>query len=271
MTKPVSQNHNTTKIRVTAVSYLNTKPFLYGLMQHPIHNSLDISLDIPSVCAENLKSGKADLGLVPVAVIPELDSAEIISDYCIGAVGAVKTVCVYSQVPIHQVEKILLDFHSKTSVALLKILLKRFWRLSPQLEQGKEGYISKIEGSTAGLVIGDRTIGLEEKYAYCYDLSETWTQMSGLPFVFAAWVSTKPLPKTFLHDFNAALALGLEHIPELMYILPTEYFAFDLKAYFTHYISYDLDKSKRAGLALFLSEIAALKAAETPPAALNVF
>ena len=244
------------KIKVTAVSYLNTKPFLYGIFQSDVQDEIELSLDIPSVCAAKLRSGEADLGLVPVAVIPQLSSPHIISDYCIGAVGAVKTVCIYSDVPIEEVKAMYLDYHSKTSVALAKILLEKYWHLNPVLLDSEEGYIEKIEGTTAGLVIGDRTIGLSERFKYVYDLGQKWADYTeGLPFVFAAWVSNKKLPDDFIKKFNEALSIGLEQIPQLIYILPTQYFAFDLKEYFTKNISYTLDTPKKVALKRFLKEI----------------
>jgi chorismate dehydratase len=244
------------KINVSAVSYLNTKPFLYGIFQHDVQNDINMSLDIPSVCAAKLVSGEADLGLVPVAVIPQLSSPHIISDYCIGAVGAVKTVCIYSEVPIEEVKALYLDYHSKTSVALAKVLLEKYWHLNPILLDSQDGYIEKISGTTAGLVIGDRTIGLSERFNYVYDLGQKWADYTeGLPFVFAAWVSNKKLPDDFIKKFNEALSIGLEQIPQLIYILPTQYFAFDLKEYFTKNISYTLDHQKKKALQRFLSEI----------------
>jgi chorismate dehydratase len=249
-------NSNHKKLKVTAVSYLNTKPFLYGIFQNAVQDEIELTLDIPSVCARKLQTGEADLGLVPVAVIPELSSPHIISDFCIGTVGAVKTVCIFSDVPIQLVENLYLDFHSKTSVALTKVLLDKYWQIEPNLHAGTEGYIDHIGGTTAGLVIGDRTIGLHERFNYVYDLGEAWFDWTdGLPFVFAAWVSNRALPKAFIDRFNAALQAGLDNIPQLMYILPTEYFDFDLEAYFTKHISYDLNATKRRALNKFLTEI----------------
>ena len=103
------------KIKITAVSYLNTKPLLYGLLKSNLAQSVDLQLNIPSVCAQKLLNGEADLGLVPVAILPELQQPQIISDYCIGTVGAVKTVAIYSHVPIEKVESLYLDYHSRTS------------------------------------------------------------------------------------------------------------------------------------------------------------
>lgn len=243
------------KIKVTAVSYLNTKPFLYGIFKSAVQREIELSLDIPSVCAAKLESGEADLGLIPVAAIPLLSTPHIISDYCIGSNGAVKTVCLYSTEPIKNVKKVYLDFHSKTSVALTKILLKKYWKIQPILVSTTEGYLDNIEKDAAYLAIGDKTIGLDMRFDYVYDLGEIWQQWTGLPFVFAAWVSNKKLPNDFIQRFNTALFTGLQHIQELIYILPTQYFEFDLKAYFTQNISYTLDEPKRKGLERFLTEI----------------
>ena len=245
------------KIKVTAVSYLNTKPFLYGIFQSPIQDEIELSLDIPSECARKLQSGEADLGIVPVAVIPKLATPHIISDYCIGAVGAVTTVCIYSDVPMAEISALYLDFHSKTSVALAKLLLDKYWRHNPVLLDGTEGYISKIGGNVAGLVIGDRTIGLSKQYKYVYDLGEMWQKYTGLPFVFAAWVANRELDADFINRFNVALKIGLDHIPQLVYLLPTQSkeFDFDLTEYFTHHISYNFDAAKKIALQRFLTEI----------------
>jgi chorismate dehydratase len=273
------------KYKVTAVSYLNTKPFLYGIFQHSIQHNIELSLNIPSVCAAKLQSGEVDLALIPVATIPQLSDPHIISDYCIGAVGAVKTVCLYSQVPIEDVETVYLDFHSKTSVQLTKILFQKYWKQTPKYistedvtrttspcygdnvartnsssHEDTEGwYFEHIHGTTAALAIGDKTMGMSEKYKYTYDLAEIWLEWTGLPFVFAAWVSNKKLPDDFIKKFNEALHIGLDHIQELIYILPTQYFHFDLKEYFTKNISYNLDDAKKLGLKRFFSELKELE------------
>lgn len=240
------------KIKITAVSYLNTKPLLYGLLQSPIANQLDLSLDIPSDCAQKLLDGEADLGLVPVAVIPDIPNARIVSDYCIGTNRYVKTVGIYADQPIETLTGLYLDHHSRTSVALSKVLLQDYWQLDPQLIPATDGYIDKIGGSVGGVVIGDRTIGLEDRFKYFYDLGNAWYEFKQLPFVFAAWVSNKELPATFLQSFNQALRTGVEAIPQLMYLLTTPSAAFDLQQYFTQNINYELDAPKRKALDLFL-------------------
>lgn len=242
------------KIKISAVSYLNTKPMLFGLVKSEINEQIDLKLDIPSVCADKLMRGEVDLGLVPVAVIPKIDNAQIVSDFCIGTVGAVKTVCIYSHVPIEEMTHLFLDFHSRTSVELAQVLLKEYWKISPVLLKATEGFQEKITGTTGAVVIGDRTMGLDEKFPYTYDLGEYWMKHTGLPFVFAAWVANRELPADFLKKFNLALKNGVEAIPELMLLLP-EKENFDLEEYFTHHISYNLDTKKRTALSLFLKKM----------------
>ncbi len=244
-----------TKIRITAVSYLNTKPFLYGIFNNQLDDLIDLKLDIPSVCAEKLKNGEADLGLVPVAVLPELKNPHIISDYCIGSLRSVRTVCLFSEKPIEEITEVYLDYHSRTSVELIKILLKNYWKVSPKLTPASLGFEKKIKGTTAALVIGDRAIAMHSKFAYCYDLGKAWNEYSGLPFVYAAWVSNRPLNNEFVALFNEALSKGIEQIPKLVYLLPTPQPGFDLNEYFTNNISYNLDNNKRKALSKFLSEL----------------
>lgn len=245
------------KIKVTAVSYLNTKPLLYGLVQEGMDELIDLDLAIPSVCADKLLSGEADLGLVPVAIIPQLKEAHIVSDFCIGAVGEVKTVAIYSDCPMEEITHLYLDYHSRTSVNLAQVLLREFWKKDPELLKAEDGFIDKIGGTHAAVVIGDRTIGLDEKHDYVYDLGQAWWDHTGLPFVFAAWVSTKPLNPEFIERFNKALAKGIENIPKLIYLLQAPHPSFDLERYFSKYISYHLDAPKKQALELFLKRIAA--------------
>jgi chorismate dehydratase len=243
------------KLRLTAVSYLNTKPFIYGLYKSDLADHIELSLDIPAQCAQKLLRGEADIALTPVAIIPELPQAWVVSDYCIGAAGAVRTVCLFSEKPLPEIRRLYLDFHSRTSVALVQLLCRDYWGIRPEFVPATAGFEQYIGGDTAGLIIGDRAIGRERQFAYTYDLGEAWTAWTGLPFVFAAWISTRPLPEALLTRFNTALRIGMEHLPELIKILPTMP-DFDLEEYFRHHISYDLDAQKWAALHRFLTHLA---------------
>ena len=241
--------------RLVAVSYLNTKPLLYGLLRSPISDRLRMQLAIPSECARQLVDGEADIALVPVAVLPELPDYRIISDYCIGADGDVATVCIYGDVPLHEMKRIYLDHHSRTSVMLAKLLLEEYWEHEVTFLDAIDGYIDRIGGTTGGLVIGDRTIGLDKRFAYVYDLGAAWKDHTGLPFVFAAWVATRPLSADFVEKFNEALREGLDHLPQLQYLLPSPHPDFSLEHYYTHHIDYRLDAGKREALERFLTYV----------------
>ena len=246
-------------LKISAVSYLNTVPFIHGLKQSELIHSISLQLDYPYICADKLINGTVDLALVPVAVIPKLLQAHIISDYCIGANGAVDTVCLYSDVPITEIESIALDYQSRTSVALLKILLKEYWQLNPELKKADVGFEENIKGKHAALVIGDRAFALNDKHAYIYDLSAIWKEMTGLPFVFAAWVANKKLPQDFIIAFNKALEKGLSDIDTALVLEGANYpNCTNPEDYLNNKISYNLDAEKQKGMELFLKKVSAL-------------
>ncbi|TAD85572.1 MAG: hypothetical protein EAY75_11090 [Bacteroidetes bacterium] len=238
------------RIKVGAVSYLNTKPLLYGLQRLPIAAHIELTTGFPAQVAGQLKTGAIDLGLVPVAVIPHLPNYEIVSDYCIGATGPVASVCIFSNVPLSQCTHLLLDYQSNTSVALARILLRHHWHLQPQLVPATPGYEALIGGTTAGLVIGDRAFAQRLQSGYVYDLAEAWKAFTGLPFVFAAWISNMPLPEDFVADFNAANSYGLQHLEQV--VAQNHLPHYDLTTYYTKNISYLFTESKRLGLKRYL-------------------
>ncbi len=242
-----------TKIRVGAVSYLNTKPLIYGFDRGMLKENVELIIDYPSKIASMLLNNTIDIGLVPVAIIPEMEEHYIISDYCIGSDGAVASVCLFSEVPLEKIEKILLDYQSRTSVELLKILVKEYWKIDPVFEETTGEYQQEISGTTAALVIGDRALKQRKISTYIYDLGLEWKKFTGFPFVYAAWISNKKLDKDFVVDFNEANAYGLNRIAEIVSNNPFE--NFDLQKYYTGYISYTLDENKKKGLHIFLDKV----------------
>ncbi|CAN5411292.1 menaquinone biosynthesis protein [soil metagenome] len=241
------------KIRVGAVSYLNTKPLIYGFGKGMMKNEIDLLIDYPSRIADQLLNDEIDIGLVPVVVIPEMERSHIISKYCIGCDGGVGSVCLFSEVPLNRIKKVLLDYQSKTSAELLKIVLKDFWKISPEIQAGGEDYIREIKESTAGLVIGDRALEKRSESVYIYDLGLEWKKYTGLPFVFAAWISNKIFSPEFIKAFNEANIFGLQHISDIVKQNPYQYY--DLNKYYTKNISYRFDDEKKDGLNLFLEKL----------------
>lgn len=238
------------KIKVGIVNYLNTKPLLYGISQSLIKNSIELIEDYPSNIASHLLEGRIDIGLVPVAIIPHLNEYYIHTDYCIGCDGPVASVCLFSDSSIAEIETVLLDYQSRTSVELLKILLKDYWKITPNVIDTAPDFRSSIKGSTAGLVIGDRSFEQRKDSRYVYDLGEAWKQYTGLPFVFAAWISTKRLDEGFIQEFNEANRFGVQNISRV--IAATPYVLFNMEEYFTKYVSYELDNEKQKGLKRFI-------------------
>lgn len=251
----INLKHLEKKIRVAAVSYLNTKPLIYGFEKGGMKNEIELTFDYPARVAGMLINNEADIGLIPVAAIPRLEEHYIISDYGIGASGPVASVCLFSQVPVNEIEEILLDYQSRTSVALLKILLKEYWQISPALINTVDEFQDQISESTAGLVIGDRALTFRKKAGYVYDLAKAWQDLTGLPFVFAAWVANKKLPETFTSEFNAVTSSGLDHLPEI--IRENPFADYDLSVYYSSNIDFKLDDKKKEGLALFLAKLKA--------------
>ncbi len=229
---------------------------MYGIHRSGLMQKVDLLADFPANIAAMLLNDEIDIGLVPVAIIPRLQEAHIITNYCIGAVGRVESVGIFSEVPIEKVEKLILDYQSRTSVNLARILLKEYWKKEIQIEQAKEDYRHLIQGTTAAVVIGDRALSQQKKSAYYYDLSEAWYKHTGLPFVFAAWIGNKPVDPDFEDAFNRANAYGLNHIDEVVQELT--FADYDLKKYYTQNISYTLDEQKRKGLDLFLQKLTQL-------------
>lgn len=237
------------------MSYLNTKPLVYGFEHGMMAEQVDLKIDYPSKIASMLLENAIDVGLVPVAVIPGMKEHYIISDYCIGCDGEVASVCLFSEVPLNKIEKVLLDYQSRTSIALLKILIQQHWKINPVFEETSCEYQSKISGTTAALIIGDRALEQRKISAFIYDLGDEWKKFTGLPFVFAAWVSNKKLGKDFITSFNESNSFGLHKIDQIVKDNP--YPPFDLKDYYAKYISYHLNDYKREGLEIFLKKISA--------------
>jgi chorismate dehydratase len=242
------------KIRIGAVSYLNTKPLIYGFEIGMMNEEVDLLINYPSKIAAMLLSDEIDVGLIPVAVIPQMKGHYIISNYCIGSEGEVASVCLFSQVPLYDIKTILLDYQSHTSVALLKVLIKEYWKLDVIFQNTSNGYESEIFGTTAGLIIGDRALTQRKKSRFIFDLGEEWKNFTGLPFVFAAWISNKKLDENFIKEFNETNKFGLNNLEKVVKANPFE--VFDLHTYYTECISFDLNENKKNGLQLFLKKIA---------------
>ncbi|PLX15202.1 MAG: hypothetical protein C0597_09095 [Marinilabiliales bacterium] len=242
------------KIKISAVSYTNTFPFIYGIENSKVINHIELSKDIPAVCAQKVLTNKVDLGLIPVAVLPKINRAEIISDYCIGASGPVRSVIVASFKPLNEIETIFLDYHSRSSVMLTRILAKHFWKINVKWTDTTEGFENRIKENEGAVIIGDKALVAEKSFPFVYDLAKEWIKYTGLPFVFAAWVSQKKLGDNFRSEFNQALEFGLNHIDDMLQLYDLSFLPKEInpKEYLNKNIDYILDDKKIKGLNLFL-------------------
>ncbi len=240
------------KTKVSVVSYLNSKVFIKGLVPNAL-NEFDISLDIPSLCAQKLIENTVDIGLIPIAVIPEISNASIISNYCISADGAVNSVFLFSNTELQKINKIYLDKHSRTSNLLCIILASEYWKLKVVFTDENFDEISLKEGE-GFVLIGDRTFDKVNTFTTQIDLAEHWKAFTGLPFVFAAWVSNKEIEESILQKFNHLLQNGFQFLEDVISENKLSYF--DVNDYLKNKIEYNLTDEKRKAIELYLKKAA---------------
>ncbi len=238
--------------RISAVSYLNTFPFVYGLKESGLLPGHLLHLKVPSKCADDLKEGRVDVALVPAGALPGISGYHLAADYCIGATGRVRTVLMLSKVPLRQVRAVHLDLDSRTSVQLVRVLAREQWKITPGWVE-LPGELHDADLPETVVAIGDKTFALRKHYRYVYDLAEEWYLFTGLPMVFAVWASRRPLPAEVRDPLNRALAWGIARKKESV-----EYFRDRLPCpdgecidYLENCISYELDDRKKEGLDLF--------------------
>ena len=240
------------RIKISAISYFNSLPFLFGLKHYNFSVNIELVLDNPAVCADRLIQNDADIGLIPVVELNKLSYSEIISDYCIGTINNVNTVAIFSNCRISDIKKIYLDKQSRTSNILCKVLAENFWKMDIVFEKSTTDMPCRLNENEACLLIGDRVFEAGNLYGYKYDLSKEWDKHTGLPFVFAVWAANKPVNSLLKSEFNNALKSGIDNIDMAIEELAPPAKIDLLKGYCTKNISYIFDKEKKAGLNLFL-------------------
>jgi chorismate dehydratase len=239
-------------IRITAVSYYNTLPFIYGLKHSGLLSGFELSLDVPSECARKLITNEADIGLIPVGALPGIQGYQLIGNLCIGANKDVKSVLLLANIGLDKLKTIYLDTDSRTSVNLARILAQKYWKINPEWKSLSE-LKNKLSADEGMVLIGDKTFGLCSQYAFCYDLAGEWIKFTGLPFVFAVWISRKALPDVFVKSFQEALSWGILHREQSIIMAEKLHISTEqLISYLNNDISYPLDEQKMKGMELFL-------------------
>jgi chorismate dehydratase len=243
------------KIKISAVKYANTYPFIYGMTETGFDRKVIIETDHPSQCAEKLISGKVDIGLIPIAALPMLREYYMITDYCLGAYGKVRTVLLLSNCPFSEIRSINLDYHSLSSVNLARILAKNAWKREFTWKNTQTGFdFLHIPYNEAVVLIGDKCFEFESRFRYRIDLAEEWYKLTHLPFAFACWTANKKLDNEFIAEFNNALAAGVKNIPAVVekYGRTGTIRGENLRIYLTENMNFDLNDDKRKSINLFL-------------------
>jgi chorismate dehydratase len=244
-----------TKPRVSVVSYLNTVPLVWGMLHGDQQDLFDLSFAIPAECADRLADGRADIGIVP-SVELNRQKLEIIRGTGIACQGAVRSIFLISKVPFAEIRTLATDSCSRTSVALSRIILARKYGIEPHLTSQAPHLGQMLEHADAALIIGDAALVLDPATLpfHVLDLGEEWSNMTGLPMVFAVWAARADLPQQDSAPFLASLRYGMDHVRDIAHqehakVGISESLAYE---YLTRNILFELGQREYAGLSIFL-------------------
>ena len=242
------------KPRVSVVQYLNTVPLVWGMLRGDQRGKFELDFTTPACCADAVRSGAADVGIIPSIEYQRLDGTEIVGGVSIASKGRVRSVLLLSKSPIERIRTVALDNSSRTSVALLAILLRKFYGRDVESIPFAPHPDVMLERADAALVIGDPALAYRGRVAAVYDLAEEWKKFTGLPFVFALWAGSAGAKLArFAKDFESSRDYGLAHVDEIAneYGPKCALDAQTAKVYLTQNIDYTLDEENRRGLVLF--------------------
>jgi chorismate dehydratase len=243
------------KLSLVLVNYLNAMPFIKGMETEGLFEEMNIRTETPARCASAFESGEADVALIPAGALHGIEDYRIISNYCIGCDGEVRTVCIFSHQDIRDSRRLLLDNHSRTSVLLARLIVEKYFGLQLPFHSLDVEKWEPEEGD-AILMIGDKVFEFENQFQYRYDLGSLWKEWTGLPFVFAVWVARKNVSSWLESKLNQSFSTGIASLPEIARELSPA--SRDLSSYYTKHIQYDLDDQKRKALQKYLQLSASL-------------
>ena len=250
-------------LRVSAISFLNTAPLMWDFENAETADTLKkyfhISYTVPSHCAEELKAGTADIGIIPVAAYTSIPDLVIIPDVAIASKNAVRSILLVSKVPLEKIRSVATDNSSRTSTALVQVFLKKFVGIDAGFTPQQPNLKEMLRWHDAGMLIGDPALQAQTQGYYVYDLGEEWKRWTYLPFVFAFWAVRKAALQSLSTDVNIAPVFqqsrdsGMKHIPEIasawskkLGLKPTS-----IREYLSSNIDYSLDAENLQGLRLF--------------------
>jgi chorismate dehydratase len=264
------------RLRISAISYLNTAPLMWDFEHGGAAAGFDISYTVPSQCAANVAAGTADIGIIPAAAYARIPGLAILPGVAIASRRPVRSILLISKVPLEQIRSVALDTSSLTSVALTKVLFTKWWGQGRSFTPMAPDIEKMMEEHDAGLLIGDPALRVDRSRYLTYDLAEEWIRLTGKPFVFAFWavrqsaLKDAPSARDLAAVFQESRDHGLQ--PANLDRIAREWAPrvglseAEVRAYLTDNIHYHLDPASLDGLQLFYryaGECGALPAA--PP------
>ena len=249
------------RLRISAISYLNTAPLMWDFEHGDAGRHFEISYTVPSSCARALAEGSADIGIIPAAAYAQISGLQILPGVAIASRRAVRSILLVSQIPVELVRTVALDTSSMTSVALTKVLFEKWLGGGREFVSMEPNIENMLESCDAGLLIGDPALQVDRRQYHTLDLAEEWIRYTGKPFVFAFWAVREQALKEFdpTLDLAAIFRESRDHglQPENLTRIEKEWgsrlslAAADVHGYLTENIHYQLDSGCLAGLRLF--------------------
>jgi chorismate dehydratase len=199
------------RLRISAISYLNTAPLMWDFEHGPAGSAFDISYTLPSQCAAALREGSADIGIIPAAAYTTVPGLLILPGVAIASRRAVRSILLVSKVPVEKVRTVALDTSSMTSVALTKVLFARLWGGKQTFTDAAPDLEQMLEQHDAGLVIGDPALKVDRSRYHTYDLGTEWHRWTGKPFVYAFWAARQAALQDTTLDLAAIFQESRNH------------------------------------------------------------
>jgi chorismate dehydratase len=248
------------RLRIGAVSYLNTKPLVYGMSSR--EDPFDLVFDLPSRLADRLSEGDLEVALIPSIEAIANPRYTVVSDACIGCRGPVWSVKMLSRVAPERIKTLALDEGSRTSRVLGRIILQKQFGVSPRLRTLKIDQDWTQADADAVIVIGDRAMGADPpEFPFVWDLGESWNRWTGLPFVFAVWAARTTESLDRLDEILAqARDAGVAAIDEIACTNSASYGLTNDQAhqYLEHNLHFHLGHAEKRGLELYFQHAADL-------------
>lgn len=248
----------TRPFRLSIIDYLNAAPLNYGFKHGLGYSHFHLKFQVPSVCADRLREGEVDAGLVSSIEYLRIPDVSIVPGLCIASPRRVRSVLILSKVPPEEIRTLALDTSSRTSVVLAQVLLRERYGVSPEVRDMGPDLGAMLAENDAALLIGDAAMKARREGLLVLDLAEEWHAWTGLPFVFALWLVRNDAPALGLPGgvapfFHRSLELGQQHLADIIEEAwrGIGWTKLELREYLTENISYHLGEAERTSLALF--------------------